>query len=200
VEELDQEALANLDRIYLSIESWADLAGILEMRVRAPADDLELTELYARLGDIPNATRAFRRIFDGLDKTHDPAIQALARIYSSQENWVELNGVYERELENASGDVAEAEIRAKLAHLAAERLNDPSKAIDIWKIVLDLRGEDPEALQALSNLYEQQQQWRELVDVLERQYDIADGDDDRVNILTRRSRTFEGKLTRDDLA
>jgi tetratricopeptide (TPR) repeat protein len=208
VEELDQETLVNLDRIYLSIESWADLASILEMRVRAPADDLELTELYARLGevyesrlnDIPNATRAFRKIFDGLDKTHDGAIQALARIYSGLENWVELNGVYERELENASGDVAEAEIRAKLAHLAADRLADPSKAIDIWKVVLDLRGEDPEALQALSNLYEQQQQWRELVDILERQYDIAASDDDRVNILTRKARTFEGKLTRDDLA
>ncbi len=208
VEELDPEALANLDRIYLSIESWADLAAVLEMRVRAPADDLELTELYARLGevyetrlgDIPNATRAYRQIFDNLDKTHEGAIQALARIYEAQENWVELNGVYERELENASGDVAEAEIRAKIAHLAAERLNDPNKAIDTWKIVLDLRGEDPEALTALANLYEQQQMWRELVDILERQYDIAQSDDDRVNILTRKARTLEGKLERDDLA
>lgn len=208
VEALDTEALANLDRIYLSIESWADLAQILEMRVKAPADDLELVDLYARLGevyearlnDIPNATIAFRRIFDGLDKTHDPAIQALARIYSAQESWTELNTVYERELENASGDVQEAEIRARLAHLAAERLNDPARAIDTWKIVLDLRGEDPEALSALANLYEQQQSWRELVDILERQFDIADSDDDRVNILTRRARTFEGKLQRDDLA
>ncbi len=208
VEALDTEALANLDRIYLSIEGWADLAQILEMRVRAPADDLELVDLYARLGevyetrltDIPNATVAFRRIFDGLDKTHDPAIQALARIYSAQGSWTELNTVYERELENASGDVQEAEIRAKLAHLAAERLDDPTKAIDTWKIVLDLRGEDPEALAALANLYEQQGAWRELVDILERQFDIAETDDDRVNILTRRARTFEGKLQRDDLA
>lgn len=208
VEELDQDALANLDRIYLSIESWQDLAGILESRVRAPADDLELTDLYARLGevyesrlgDVPQATRAFRKIFDDLDKTHDGAIQALARIYAGQESWSLLNGVYERELENASGDVAEAEIRAKIAHLAAERLNDPTRAIDTWKLVLDLRGEDPEALTALSNLYEQQQQWRELVDILERQYDIAAEDEDRVNILTRKARTLEDKLERDDLA
>ena len=208
VEALDTEALANLDRIYLSIESWADLAGILEMRVKAPAEELELVDLYARLGevyetrlgDIPNATVAFRKIFDGLDKTHDPSIQALARIYSAQNAWAELDTVYTRELENASGDVAEAEIRAKLAHLAAERLNDPTRAIDTWKIVLDLRGEDPEALAALANLYEQQQAWRELVDILERQFDIASTDDDRVNIQTRRARTFEGKLQRDDLA
>ncbi len=208
VEGLDVEALQNLDRIYLSIESWADLAGVLEQRVKAPADDLELVDLYARLGevyetrlvDIPNATVAYRKIFDGLDKTHDPAIQALARIYTGQGAWPELDVVYQRELENASGDVAEAEIRAKLAHLAAEKLSDPSRAIDIWKIVLDLRGEDPEALQALANLYEQQGMWRELADILERQFDIAHEDDERVNVLTRRARTFEGKLERDDLA
>lgn len=208
VEALDTEALANLDRIYLSIESWADLASILEMRVKAPAEEIELVDLYARLGevyetrlnDIPNATVAFRKIFDGLDKTHDAAIQALARIYSQLESWQELNTVYERELENAAGDVAEAEIRAKLANLAALRLNDPGRAIDTWKIVLDLRGEDPEALAALANLYDSQQSWRELADVLERQFDIAASDDDRVNILTRRARTFEGKLQRDDLA
>ncbi|AKU99995.1 TPR domain protein, putative component of TonB system [Labilithrix luteola] len=208
VEALDPEALANLDRIYLSIEAWADLAGVLEMRVKAPTDDLELVELYARLGevyetrlgDIPNATIAFRKIFDGLDKTHDGAVQALARIYAGQGAWVELNTVYERELENASGDVAEAEIRARIANLASERLNDPIRAIDTWKVVLDLRGEDPEALAALSNLYESQQAWRELVDILERQFDIAGSDDDRVNILTRRARTFESRLQRDDLA
>ena len=36
------------------------------------------------------------------------SITALARIYEAGENWTELNVVYERELENASGDVAEA--------------------------------------------------------------------------------------------
>ena len=95
--------------------------------------------------------------------------------------------------------MAEAEIRAKLAHLAAERLGDPARAIETWKLVLDLRGEDPEGLAALANLYEAGSSWAELVDVLERQFDNAQ-DDDRVNILTRRARTFSDKLGRDDLA
>src|SRR5262249_31600309 len=86
------------------------------------------------------------------------------------------------------------------AHLAADRLNDPQRAIDTWKMVLDLRGEDPEALNALSNLYEAQHSWRELVDVLERQFDIANTDDDRVNILTRRARGWSDRLQRDHLA
>ncbi|MCL2776956.1 MAG: hypothetical protein FWD73_03055 [Polyangiaceae bacterium] len=208
VEALDSEALANLDRIYLSIEAWADLAAVLEMRVKAESADLDLVDLYARLGevyetrlgDIPNATIAYRKIFDGLDKTHDGAVQALARIYAESRAWAELNTVYERELENASGDVAEAEIRARIANLASEHLNDPARAIDTWKVVLDLRGEDPEALGALSNLYESREAWSELVDILERQYDIAEADEDRVNILSRRAHTFDLRLSQDDRA
>ena len=82
----------------------------------------------------------------------------------AEERWTELNGVYERELENASGDVAEAEIRAKLAHLAADRLNDIRRARSTpGSACSTCAARIPEALGALANLYEQQQQWAELV-------------------------------------
>ena len=41
-----------------------------------------------------------------------PSIAALARIYEAREAWTDLNVVYERMLENASGNTAEAEIQA----------------------------------------------------------------------------------------
>ncbi|MDP9000178.1 MAG: tetratricopeptide repeat protein, partial [Myxococcota bacterium] len=162
VDATDVESLSNLDRLYLSAESWQDLAQILEMRVAATADPLDRVELYARLGelyetrlgDLPKAIRAYRRVFDELEPTHEGAIAALARIYEHQEAWEELDAVYQRELENASGDSAEAEIRARIARLAAEKLAQPERAIETWRAVLDLRGEDPEALHALAALYE----------------------------------------------
>lgn len=208
IDPLDQDALANLDRIYQSLESWPELANILEQRIKAGGEPHELVDLHARLGeiyeerlaDIDNATRVYRRVFDELDKAHEGAIAALGRIYQAKEAWVELGGVYERELENAPGDAAEADIRAKIAHLASERLNDPQRSIETWKVVLDLRGEDAEALGALANLYEQQGMHRELVDILERQVEIATDDDTRVNTLTRRARVFTDKLQRDENA
>ncbi len=208
VDPLEPEALENLDRIYLSLEQWRELAEVLESRVKVPMEQVDLVDLYARLGEVyetrlldaANATRAYRTIFDGLERGHEGAIAALSRIYEAEGAWVLLNGVFERELENAAGDAAEADIRAKLARLASERLNDATRAIDTWKLVLDLRGEDPEALFALAGLYEGQQAWRELVDVLERQHDIAESDDDRVNILTRRARVFTECLASDELA
>lgn len=202
------DALANLDRIYSLLEQWPELAGVLEQRAEAAEDQRDKVELNTRLGQVyeeqlgqvEDAIRAFRRIFDQLEPANEDAIRALGRIYEQTEQWVELDGVFRRELENAVGDVQEAEIRAKMAQLASERLGKIEEAIEGWKRVLDLRGEDPEALWALAGLYEKQGKWAELTDMLERHFDIAESDEDRVNILTRRARLFSEQLGRDDEA
>lgn len=204
----ERDALANLDRIYSSLEQWAELSSVLEQRAEAATDVDEKVELFTRLGQVyeerlgqvPNAVRSYRVIFDQLAPNNEDALLALGRIYEANENYGELQKVYERELENAVGDVQEAEIRAKMAHLSANRLGNVDAAIDGWKRVLDLRGEDREALGALAQLYDQQGKWAELTDVLERHFDIAETDEERVSILTHRARLFAERLNRDDEA
>jgi len=204
----EAEALGHLDRIYSSLEQWPELAGVLEQRVLVAEDKVEKVELSTRLGQVyeerlgqvGDAVRAYRRIFDELEPANENALEALSRIYQQTENFTELQKVYERELENAAGDVQEAEIRAKMAHLAADRLGNKEAAVEGWKRVLDLRGEDPEALRALAGLYEDQGRWAELTDVLERHFDIAESDEDRVAVLVRRARLFAEQLHRDDEA
>ncbi len=204
----ESDALANLDRIYSSLEQWPELAGVLEQRAVVADDAQDKVELYSRLGQVyeeqlgqvDDAIRAYRMIFDELEPTNEGAIAALGRIYELKEAWTDLTAVYQRELDNAVGDVQEAEIRAKMARIASERLGQVEEAIEGWKRVLDLRGEDPEALWALADLYQRQSKWAELTDVLERHFDIADSDEERVNILTRRARLFSEQLGRDDEA
>jgi tetratricopeptide (TPR) repeat protein len=208
IEPLDVEALNNLDRIYTAQELFPQLARTLEQRVLAPAEPFELIELYGRLGqvyeerlgDLDHAIVAFRRIFDELEPANEAAIYALERIYGQKGAWTDLKVVLERELANASGDAQEADIRAKIANLYAERLNDVPAAVETWKRVLELRGEDQEALAALANLYEGVGQWAELCDVLERHYDIAPDDQSRVDVLLRRAKLFNDRLGRDDSA
>lgn len=213
VDPKDERTLVELDRIYTSLEQYPELAQILEQRVLATAEPYELIELYARLGQTyeerlapvapqhnDDAIRAFRRIFDELEPSSEIAMAALERIYGHKEQWVELREVLERQLQHAQGDSHEAEIRAKTAHLLADRLGDTPKAVETWQRVLDLRGEDPEALFALANLHERTQHWAELAEVLERHYAIADADEDRVAILLRRAKLFDEQLGRDDSA
>ncbi|MCU0690712.1 MAG: tetratricopeptide repeat protein [Polyangiaceae bacterium] len=208
VEPLDADALSNLDRIFEALEQWAELAHVLEQRVKATHDPVDLVDLHARLGAVyderlqqyDDAIRVYRRIFDELDQVHEDAIAALERLYEHNQSWNQLNVVYERQLDNAMGDIEEADIRAKMARLASDRLEDMDRAVDTWKRVLDLRGEDAEALSALANLYEARQQWAELCDVLDREFDIAETDDARVGIRLRRAHVFLVRLNRDEEA
>src|SRR5439155_1675235 len=162
VDPTDASALEQLDRTYTSMEQHGELAAIIEQRVRTSAADIEQVELYTRLGQtyeerlaqVDDAIRAYRKIFDELDKTYEVAIQALERLYTQKGAWNDVKVVLDRELENASGDSAEADIRAKIVHLLADRLGDVNGAVEMWMRVLDLRGEDPEALHGLADLYE----------------------------------------------
>ncbi len=204
----EQFALENLDRIYLGLEQWAELAGVLEQRAATVEDPHSKIEFYSRLGQVYEehleqsaaALRAYRLIFDELEPSHSDATAALVRIYQKREEWAELEEVYKRQLESALGDVEQAEIRAKLAALSSDHLGRDDEAIEGWKRVLDLRGEDSEALDALAKLYEKLGQWAELADLLERLYDVALEDDARVNALTRRARLFTDALARQDEA
>ena len=103
-------------------------------------------------------------------------MHALERAFTTKGDWANLYATYERALKVVVGDSNQADIYAKMARLSSEHLGEPEKAVELWKQVLDLRGEDPEALRALGQLYTAQGNWRDLVDILERE---ASGGRDR---------------------
>jgi tetratricopeptide (TPR) repeat protein len=207
VEPLDVEALANLDRIYLSLESWPELAQILEMRVKATTDSPRarraLRAPRRALRDAPrrhpNAIRAYRRIFDELDKTHEGAI-ARSRASTSARA---LEGARrrlrararERRGRHGRGrdprqDRAPRRRQARLNPSARSRRGSRARPARRGPRGAPRAREPLRVAQAVG----------ELVDVLEREFDIASSDEDRVNILTRRARIFSDKLGRDDAA
>jgi golgin subfamily B member 1 len=134
VDPADADALANLDRIYVSIEGWKDLAQILEMRVQATTDNLELVELFARLGelyeqrlgDVPSAIRAYRASSTASTRrTRARSPRSLAST-SSKARGRSSTPSTRGELENAPGDSAEADIRAKIAPSRPRSSANPS--------------------------------------------------------------------------
>lgn len=201
-------ALTNLDRIFTGLGEWSELAEVLEQRAKVTADRDDKVELLVRLGrvyeeelrQLDDAERVFRSVFDEHQPDNRDAIEALERILPQKESWRDLAKVYERQLELSVGDVEEAEIRAKMARLALNHLGDLQAATAGWRRVLELRGEDGEALQGLADLYEHQGKWAELAEVLERHYDIAESDDERVLALSRRAKLSDQQLGRIDEA
>lgn len=204
----NEAALSNLDRIFSALEEWTELAEVLEQRAKVTTDADEKVEQLVRLGrvyeeelrQLDDAERVYRSVFDQFQPDNRDAIEALERILPQKESWQDLAKVYQRQLDLAVGEAEEAEIRAKMARLALNHLGDLQGATEGWRRVLELRGEDGEALQGLADLYEHQGKWAELAEVLERHYDIAESDEERVLALSRRAKLSDQQLGRIDEA
>ncbi len=201
----DQDALENLDRVYSAYGAHEALSEVLRKRVVAADHPDDVVQFNYRLGQVLEAslerTDEAISIYNLVLADHDPehldSIHALQRIYTRREDWPNLFVCFEKELDVALGDTARSEIQAKMARLASARLGEPEKAIGLWQEVLDLRGEDPEALNALGDIYAEQENWRDLVDVLDREVSVVVEDDLRVEIFGDLGRIWYSKLERD---
>jgi tetratricopeptide (TPR) repeat protein len=199
-----EEALESLDRIYSEHGSFRALHDVLELRIKAVNGGGQGVDLNFRLGRLletelnepDRAIEVYRHIVDELDPQHMDAIQALENVYAHKGQWNDLLEAYEREYKVAMGDSAQSDVLAKMARLASENLQDPDRAVELWKRVLEIRGEDREALSALGDIYARQENWRDLVEVLEREVSVADDDATRVAIYSDLGRVWSDKLQR----
>jgi tetratricopeptide (TPR) repeat protein len=204
IDEKDPGALAALDRIYDQSAMFQELAEILKRRIAVTDSTEAVVELQLRLGttyetaleEPESAITAYNTVLEG-DSRNATALDALEKIYLRREQWKELFSVYERMVDIAPGDAAVADCYARMAKIASDALSDPHQAQDLWNRVLDLRGEDPVALWALADLYEAAEEWKELVEVLQRQVHIAEEPQAQVRLYQRLGRIWGEKLNRD---
>ncbi|MBN2528611.1 MAG: tetratricopeptide repeat protein [Deltaproteobacteria bacterium] len=204
----DIEVLQALDRIYSQHMEWEHLVGILDKLSKVDESVSEQVQYIFRMGDvletqldeIEKARVAFHLIVDELEPTHTEALERLETIYANLEDWESLYTIYEKMRDCATNDADQADLYAKLATIAADCLDNIPKAIELWEAVLDTLGEDAHALEALGDLYARQENWDELVEVLERAVSIADDDDARVRIYSQLGTVWGECLDRDRTA
>jgi golgin subfamily B member 1 len=200
----DGETLEALDDIYSGHGAYESLAEVLRLRVLAAQSDYERTELSFRLGQVletelgrvDQAISTYIQLLTELDPEHEGAVLALERAYATKGDWSNLYKTYERSLRVFTGDSMQADICAKMARLLAEHLNDPTLAVEMWRRVLDLRGEDPEALRALATLYSAQGNYKDLVDALEREASVVATDEERIRTFLELGQVWDARLDR----
>ncbi|HET8935911.1 MAG TPA: tetratricopeptide repeat protein [Polyangiales bacterium] len=201
----DEDALAALDQIYTDHGASEPLVEVLRRRVAVTSDTLDKVELSHRLGQVlwndcrrpDDAIAVYRGLLDDLDPQHEDTLHELQNIYTLTQNWPALFEAYERELGIVMSDSAQAETLGRMAMLAATKLDNLPRAVELLRKVLDLLGEDPEALNALGNIYSQQENWPDLVDVLEREVAVSDDETMRIRIYADLGRIWYEKLRRD---
>ena len=84
-----------------------------------------------------------------------------------------------------------------MGRLSSDALDNEEGAIDYWGRVLDIRGEDPIALAALAELYARREMWDELVEIIDREVQVAESDEVRIVLYKRLGRIWENRLGRE---
>ncbi|MBV8761915.1 MAG: tetratricopeptide repeat protein, partial [Deltaproteobacteria bacterium] len=199
----DADALAALDRLYLNAGMYDDLAEILRRRIEVVNDPDEQLELYFRrgaifsdaLGDLDQALKCYTSVLDQ-ESRNRRALEAIEQIHFRKEDWKQLFETYEKLIDCADTDSEMADIYARMARLCSDALNQEEKAIELLGRVLDIRGEEPEALGALADLTTRQGKWEELVEIVERQIAVAP-DSDQIPLYKHLGKIWEEKLGRE---
>jgi tetratricopeptide (TPR) repeat protein len=204
IEPKDVDALAALDRLYLGAGMYDDLAEILRRRIEVTQDTDEQLELYFRrgaifsdaLGDMDQSLACYTAVLEQ-ESRNRRALEAIEAIHFRREAWQKLFETYEKLVDVADADAELADIYARMARISSEALNNEDKAIELWSRVLDIRGEEPQSLQALGELCTRRERWEELVEILERQVAVAGGDQEQIVLYKHLGRIWEDKLQRE---
>jgi tetratricopeptide (TPR) repeat protein len=160
-------ALPALDRLYQRLESWPELAEVLQAEADASTGAERVQFLFRlgrlceeRLGAPDRAAEAYERAL-AADGRHLPSLQALETLYEAAGRKEELHLNLTSQRAVALDAAGKERLLAKQAALSSE-LGRPEEAIGLWRELLSIRPRHEQALASLEELLEAGQRWSEL--------------------------------------
>ena len=215
----DVAALAALDGLYERLESWAELAAIIEQRLEATEEGGDRRDLRVRLASlqaerldrIDDAVDAWRAVLDE-NPGDERALQALSDLFETQKRWDDLEDALQQRLEIVAPD-DRLGLLVSLGDLRRTKLESLEGALEVYREVLTLepqhessraavwtvlQGDDPiartDAAALLRELYEAEANFDKLLDVLEREAEAAEDPTSKLEGLEAALHVAEGPL------
>jgi len=185
----DAKALAGLRQIYTALGRHEDLARVLDMEVeRVVADAAEQAEFLRELarlvegtiGNRERARKAWEQLSDLLP-TDAEALDALARLYTAEENWPMLVRILERQAPLAAEPDRAVALTLQRAQIFDEKLRDFDAATEtLERLIAEVDPRNAEAHARLRATYERDEDWPRVVKIAERQLFLTDDRAERV--------------------
>jgi tetratricopeptide (TPR) repeat protein len=166
-------ALEGLERIYRAGGESSQLARTLARKAEIELDGakrrgvlVELARLRSdELEDREGAIESWRSVLDQ-DPSDPEALAALAPLYEGKEAWDELLDVLDRQAQAAEEVSEQLAIKHRIGELIVERLDDPARAVDVYRDILDRDPMDEGALGSLERIHTSREDWAALQEVL----------------------------------
>ncbi|MEZ4360153.1 MAG: tetratricopeptide repeat protein [Kofleriaceae bacterium] len=170
-----------LSRLLEEGARWAELREVLRRRAEWANSGDERRELLVqvaeledgKLGEVDQAISTWQDVLaehpgDGL------ALDALERLYTGKGAWRELVEVLRRRAETSADVLGARGVGHRIAEIYEQKLDDAEEAIGAYLDILESEAGDERALTELARLYRKTNRSGDLLEVLEKQSELAE--------------------------
>ncbi len=170
-------ALDALTRLYRTAGKWRELSDMLGQQILLLTDQPEASTALAmeraeileqRLGTPGDAIRVLDHIIHDLNPNHLDAHTQLRRLHEARGDFDAAVRIAEREMYLAPEPLRKIARGLEIGLICRDRLNNPTRALQAFKRVLELDAQQDEALAAAADLLARLGRWKEHVTMLER--------------------------------
>ena len=169
----DSAAMDALEALYRDHDRLEALRALLERRAEhatgpeLTAFQLRLAKLYEHsFRDQYAAIEMFRRVLDA-EPDNETAHADLERLFEATGAWDDLIELLTSKVDAAT-DEARRGLLGQIGEVYSTKRNDVDQAIQIYERINEELGPDDRSLRALADLYERQESWTKVAEVLER--------------------------------
>lgn len=190
-----------LEPIYEASGEYGRLVEVLEVIVAHHEDPLGRVELLHRitaiheqqLGDPRAAFASLSRALKD-DPGNELTLGHLERFAEMTDQWAALAALYAAESDKSLDVPRQVDLLARLARVYEQELGDAEKAIATYRRILDAEFDNKPAVLSLDRLYTAAGRWQELTEVLRREIQLAEADDEVVALQFRLGQVLDVSL------
>ncbi|MED5465638.1 MAG: tetratricopeptide repeat protein [Myxococcota bacterium] len=180
----NQVALVELERLHELRDDWAALAGVLGEETAIFDEPEELLRVHRKAAEIwmdklespEKALQEWLSVLE-LEPGDSEALEWVESWYRESQRWDELSALLEGKLEGGLDVEGRREVQRDLGRLFRDELGQGERAMAAWQQVLESAPDDVEALRALLELYLAEGRWGDVTHVAGQLVPLVERDD-----------------------
>jgi tetratricopeptide (TPR) repeat protein len=207
IEPSDSETRDMLEQAALLSKQVHKLAEAYKEVLSDVSDATEHIELHRKLAqhylaslNDPAAAIPHLQVLVEADPGDTEAVDTLERLLRGEKKFETLRDVYLQRIGAELNPARKVELLRDLAVLEESTLSDIASAASRYRDILALDPVDIHALNALEGLAAQSERWDDLAQLLERHFEIAERDSERIDLAMQRGRLLHERLNESRLA
>ena len=203
-------ALTALGKLFAKTGRHRELSSVYAVQIAATSDPQQKVNLLFKQAELLTDTledheAALLHLTQLLDMQPGwvPALKMASSLYARLQRFEELIGIYEKELaciqtQGGQGSGQAMFLLDKVAGVLEDKLNDPQRAVEVYRRMLVVQPGYLPALRSLGHLYARLERWVDLLAVNTEEAELVGDQNHIVALLYRNGEILADKLSRTD--